>query len=179
MLVIETVTVVGNGDPARSLALLSALAGCAVRALAADRAQLPAAQDRFRHGVDLALAAGALTRTERQRVLDGVLFTADLEEAATGADLAADAVDLEGAAFAALAEHVRATTVLATVGGPPAAEIVAALAQTGRAVGVVLAPTGGPLPRLELVAPRTAAAHAIERAAEFAARVNRAARNGR
>jgi hypothetical protein len=112
-------------------------------------------------------------------VLDGVLFTADLAEAATGADLAADALAPPGSAFSALVEHVRATSVLATVGGPPSAGVVSSLAQAGRVVGVVLAPTGGPLPRLELVAPASASAHAIERAAQFAARVNRAARNGR
>ena len=178
MLAIETVAILGAGEPAQALALLAALAGCRVRLFDPDPATLARAAEGLRRRVDLAVAAGALTPTERQQALDGVLFTPDLAEAATGADLAADLAPGSGSAerLAGLARWVRATAVLARV---DSGEEVAGIAHPGRVLAIVLAGTGGPLPRLEVAPLPTTSEHAHERAARFAARVNRAARTGR
>jgi hypothetical protein len=174
MQTIETVAVLGGADEGHALALVAALAGCAVRVWEADAA----AWERFRRRVDLAVAKGALTQSERQRVLDGVLFTPELPEAATGADLAADLspgpADL--ARLAAAAREVRATAVLAVV-VPPAAS--PDLPQPGRLLTIALevAPAAGPLPRVSVAPLPSTTGHALERAAHLADRLNRAARH--
>jgi hypothetical protein len=178
MLAIETVAILGAGEPARALAFLSALAGCAARLWDPDPGALDRASEGLRRRVDLAVAAGALTPTERQRTLDGVLFTPDLAGAAIGADLAADLG--EGPALpgrlAGLARWLRASSVIAVrAPGAEATEVP----HPGRVLGLALSDTGGPLHRLDFFALPTTGAHARERAAQFAARVNRAARTAR
>jgi hypothetical protein len=177
MLPIETVALVGADA---GLALVASLGGCAVRLCVSGAPEVAIAFEALRRRADLAVASGALTRTERQRALDGVLFTPDLAEAATGADLAADLSHGPGSAarLATLAAHVRATAILA-VGFPPSRDVAKGLPQPGRILALGLAPTGGPLPRVVAVALPTTSPHALERATEFASRVNRAARTGR
>jgi hypothetical protein len=179
MLTIETVAVLGAGEPAQALALLAALSGCAARLCDPDPAALARASEGLRRRVDLAVAAGAITPTERQRTLDGVLFTPELAEAAIGADLAADLSHGPASPerLATLARWVRATTALAA--RTPDGEEVARVPHPGRVLGLALAEIGGPLPRLDVFPLPTTSAHALERAAHFAARVNRAARTAR
>ena len=179
MLAIETVAVLGAGEPAQALALLSALAGCEVRLCDPDPGALARASEGLRRLVDLAVAAGALTPSERQQTLDGVLFTPVLAEAATGADLAADLSPGPASPerLAGLARWVRATSALAARGAD--GEEIAGIPHPGRVLALALVGTGGPLPRLEVAALPTTSAHARERAAHFAARVNRAARTAR
>lgn len=179
MLTIETVAILGAGEPAQSLALLSALAGCAARLCHPDPAALARASAGLRRSVDLAIAAGALTPTERQRTLDGVLFTPDLSEAATGADLGVDLAEGPAAPrrLAQLARWLRASSAIAA--RAPDREEVAALLHPGRVLGLALAETGGPLHRLDVFPLPTTGVHSLERATQFAARVNRAARTTR
>ena len=177
MLAIETVAVLGAGEPAQALALLSALAGCEVRLCDPDPEALARASEGLRRLVGVAVAGGALTPTERQQTLDGVLFTADPAEAATGADLAADLSFASPGRLAELARWVRATSALAT--RAPDGEAVAGIPHPGRVLALALVETGGPLPRLVVAFLPTTSAHARERAAHFAARVNRAARTAR
>jgi sugar phosphate isomerase/epimerase len=178
MLTIETVAILGTGERAQALALLSALAGCAARLFDPDPGALARASEGLRRRVDLAVEAGALTPTERQRTLDGVLFTPDLSEAVTGADLAADLSD--GASAPRLAEVARWLRASAAIAArAPAGEEVARVPHPGRVLGLALAETGGPLHRLDVFALATTGDHALERATRFAARVNRAARTAR
>lgn len=179
MLPIETVAVVGASEAGTTCAVLAALAGCAVRVFDPSDAALDRAFETVRRRVELAFAAGAITRTERQRILDGVLFTPDLDEALTGADLAVDAG--AGAAddlYAHLAATLRATAAVAAAGGTAAAELAARLPQPARVLALELAESHGPVPRLEVVPAAATSAHVLERTLAFAARVNRAWRLG-
>jgi 3-hydroxyacyl-CoA dehydrogenase len=175
VLTIETVGVLGGGEGGTACAVLAALAGCAVRLHDPDATALASAAAAVRRRADLALAQGAITPTERQRILDGVLFTSDLEEALTGVDLVVDA----GAAAppaARMAEALRATAAVAAAGATPAAALAAALPQPGRVLSLRLAVSGGPVPRVEVEPAPGTSPHALERARAFAVRANRAAR---
>lgn len=180
MLEIETVAILGTSRTGTACAVLASLAGCAVRLHAEAEAALASAFESVRHQVEHALAAGALTRTERQRVLDGVLFTAELEEAVTGADLIVDAAAGEpGAQRARLVRLLlltRASTPVAIAGADVSAEVAAAAAQPGRLLTLRLLDVHGPVPRLVASPGPATAPHALARAEAFALRVNRAAR---
>jgi 3-hydroxyacyl-CoA dehydrogenase len=177
MLPIETVAVVGATETGSTCALLAALAGCAVRLFDPSEAALDHAFSRIRRRVELALASGVITRSERQRTLDDLLFTPDLDEALTGADLTVDAADASGPELhARLAAALRATTAVAAAGAASPAEIAAHLPQPGRVLALRLHDVQGPVPRLDVVAAPGTSPHVLERAEAFAARVNRAAR---
>jgi 3-hydroxyacyl-CoA dehydrogenase len=173
---IETVAVLGASEAGTSCAVASALAGCAVR-VCDDAAALEGGLAGLRRTVELALAAGALTPSERQRILDGVIFTPDLDEAVTGADLvvhAAPAAPPGG--WARAAKLLRATAPIAAAGPRRADAIAAAVPQPGRVVELRVAAASGQVPRLELVRRPGSSPHAHDRTAAFAARVNQAAR---
>ncbi len=173
MLGIDTVAVLGATEGGTACAVLAALAGCAVRLHAPEGAI--AGPDAVRRRVELAVAQGALTRTERQTILDGILFTTDLDEALTSADLVIDA----GAGAtppAGLVEALRATTAIAAAGVTTAADLAATLPQRGRVLALRVGPSGGPLPRLEVEPAADTSPHVLERVRAFVLRVNRAAR---
>jgi 3-hydroxybutyryl-CoA dehydrogenase len=180
MLAIETVAVMGTSRAGTDCAVLASLAGCAVRVHADDDDALEAACAAVRGTVELGLAAGALTRGERQRILDGVLFTADVEEAVTGADLVVDAgpdrPDEQAARLARLVGITRASTPLGAAGRALPGEVAAGVAQPSRVVGFRLVDVHGPVPRLDVLTGPATARHALARAQAFALRVNRAAR---
>jgi len=177
MLPIETVAVVGATEAGTACAVLAALAGCAVRVFDGSDAALERGFEAVRRRVEVAFAAGAITRTERQRILDGVLFTPDLQEALIGADLAVDAA---GAApedlYSRLAEALRATAAVAAAGGREPHELASRLPQPGRVLALDLADAHGPVPRIHIRAAASTSAHVLERAHAFAARVNHASR---
>jgi 3-hydroxybutyryl-CoA dehydrogenase len=175
MLQIETVAVVGASEAGTTCAVLAALAGCAVRVFDASDAALDRAFEVIRGRVELAFASGAITRTERQRILDGMLFTPDLDEALTGADLAVEAsVAPVGDLHAHLAAALRATAVVAAARRGAADEIASRLPQPGRVLAFELTDAQGPVPRMDIVPAAVTSAHVLERAQAFAARVNRA-----
>lgn len=175
MQTIETVAVLGASEAGTACALLAALAGCTVRLHDPDDAALGAGSDALRGRVELGMAQGALTATERQRILDGVLFTPELDDALTGADLVIDAGRLPPPA-ARVGESLRATAVVAAAGATPPAALVAALPQPGRVVALRLAASDAPLPRVEVEPTPGTTGHVLERARAFAARANLAAR---
>ncbi len=177
MFAIETVAVVGATDAGTACAVLASLAGCAVRVFDAADAALDRAFEAVRRRVEVAYASGVITRTERQRILDGLLFTPDLDEALTGADLAVDAAaasthDVAGS----LAAGLRATSAIAAAGETPADALASRLPQPGRVLALRLADGYGPVPRLDVVPAPGTSPHVLERALAFAARVNRASR---
>jgi 3-hydroxybutyryl-CoA dehydrogenase len=177
MMQIDTVAVLGATEDGTTCALLAALAGCAVRVFDGSDAALERAFEVVRRRAELACAAGAITRTERQRVLDGLLFTPDLEEAITGADLAVPATSaLAEAERAALAEALRASAAVGAAGGADPATLASCLPHPGRVLALRLIETHGPVPRLEVLPTAATSGHVLERARAFAARVNRAAR---
>lgn len=177
MLSIETVAVVGATEPGSACAVLAALAGCAVRVHDPSPEALDRASAAVRERVELALAAGVITPGERQLILDGVLFTEDLEEAATAADLVVHAAASSEPLRSRLGELLRATTAIAAWGGD-AALLADGLPQPGRVLALTLEETYGPVPRLEVSPGPVTVRHVLDRAAAFAARVNRASRVG-
>jgi 3-hydroxyacyl-CoA dehydrogenase len=177
MMQIDTVVVLGATEDGTTCALLAALAGCVVRVFDGSDAALERAFEVVRRRVEHACAAGVITRTERQRALDGLLLTPDLEEAITGADLAIQATaSLTEEARTALAEALRASAAIGAAGGADPAALSSCLPQPGRVLALRLAETHGPVPRLEALAAAATSGHVLERARAFAARVNRAAR---
>jgi 3-hydroxyacyl-CoA dehydrogenase len=174
VLTIETVAVLGASEGGTACARLAALAGCAVRLHDPDPALLSSAGDVLRGRVDAALAEGTLGATERQRILDGILFTPDLDEALTGADLVVDAGC--SAPIARLAESLRATAAVAAAGATAPADLASVLPQPGRVLALRLAAPGGAAPRVEVLPAPVTNAYVLEQARDFAARLNRAAR---
>ncbi|MBK9517728.1 MAG: hypothetical protein IPO09_10310 [Anaeromyxobacter sp.] len=174
MQAIETVAVLGTSEAAGAGAILAALAGCAVRLHHPEPAALDLAFDATRFRVDLAIERGLLTRSDRQRILDGILFTPDLEEAATGADLVLELEDDPGGAVAALRRLgalVRATAALAA----PTVEAAVALArqvpQPGRVLALAADRASGFTRLVARPAPLTTA-HTLQAVEAFVARVN-------
>jgi 3-hydroxyacyl-CoA dehydrogenase len=86
-----TIAVLGSGPQACELARARAQAGHLVRIYAPRADALAGAIERIRAAVDGLCVAGQLTGTERQRTLDGILGTTDLEEAIAGAAVVLDA----------------------------------------------------------------------------------------
>ncbi len=177
MLPIETVAVVGATAEGTTCAVLASLAGCAVRVFDASGSALERAFETVRRRAEIAFASGIITRTERQRIFDGLLFTADLDEALTGADLAVDAAAAPGdEVVALLSAALRATAAVAAAGETQAAALASRLPQPGRVLALRLADAQGPVPRLDVVPAPGTTPHVLERARAFAARVNRASR---
>ena len=176
MLPIDTIAVLGGSEAGSACAVLAALAGCAVRLHDPSPQALGRAVETLRREVERAHRDGLLRREERQRILDGVLFTLDLAEAATGADLVVDTqATFVPALFPRLAALVRATTPVAAAGATAPARIAAVLPQPGRVLAVRIAARGTGS-RVDVApGPRTTG-HVLDRAHAFAARVNRAAR---
>ncbi|HEX9243225.1 MAG TPA: 3-hydroxyacyl-CoA dehydrogenase NAD-binding domain-containing protein [Anaeromyxobacter sp.] len=174
MQTIETVAVLGATERGAACAVLAALAGCAVRVHDASDL-LTEASAEVRRIAELASAQGAVTRTEVQRILDGVLFTSDLDEALSGADLVVDAGTAEPPVDR-LASELRATTAVAAAGATPSAELAARLPQPGRVLALRFVSSVGPVPRIEVEPAPETSPHVVERARAFTARVHRAAR---
>jgi len=172
---IETVAVVGATEAGSACAVLAALAGCSVRVHDPSPEALTLAFVAVRERVELAFAAGAITPGEKQRILDGVLFTPDLEEAATAADLVVHAACATALGCERLGPLLRATTTVAAAGGD-AALLAGGLPQPGRVLALSLEETHGPVPRLRVAPGPVTVGHVLDRAWAFAARVNRASR---
>lgn len=176
MLTIETVAVMGASERGTACAVVIALAGCAVRLHDPDATVLASAADAVRRYVDRALTDGAIGVPGRQRILDGVLVTPDLDEALTGADLVVAAGAAEPAAVVEQLSHgLRATSAIAAAGATTAAELAARVAQPGRVLALRLRDASGSVPRFEVVAGAATSPHVLARARAFAARVNEAA----
>ncbi|HTN53317.1 MAG TPA: 3-hydroxyacyl-CoA dehydrogenase NAD-binding domain-containing protein [Anaeromyxobacter sp.] len=180
MLAIETVAVVGATEAGTACAVLASLAGCAVRFHDPALEALDLAFEAVRRKVELALAAGAITPSERQRILDGVLFTPDLEEALTATDLLVEAdARAPEERLARLSDLLRASAAVAAAGATAPSVIAARVSQPGRVLALRLADAHGPVPRLEVAPVDGTSPHVIERAEAFVQRVNRAARVAR
>ncbi len=176
MFPIDTVAVMGATEAGGACALAAALAGCAVRLHDASADALARAAEVVRARVERAHGAGLVAARDRQRVLDGVLFTLDLEEAATGADLAIAAGSrTPRTTLTSLGGVLRATAAVAAAGGTPLADVAAALPYPGRVLSLAVADGAGPLAKLAVAAGPATTSHVLECAAAFAARVNEAA----
>ena len=176
MLTIETVAVLGATEAGTACAVLAALAGCAVRLHDDGTGEaLARAADALRRRVELAFAQGAISGAEQQAILDGVLFTADLDEALTGADLVVDAGGASpppvGAARAGAPRDRRNRRRRRDL-----ARRARRAAPAARTRPRAPRCAAGPVPQLEVEAAAATSPHVLEQARAFAARVNRAAR---
>lgn len=174
MLSIETVAVLGCGDAAHACAILSALSGCAVRFHDPSTEVLDRSFEAIRFRVDVAIERGLLTRSDRQRILDGILFSPDLVEAVTGADLVLELEDDPGAAgseLAQLAGLVRASAALAAPSVEAALSLLPAVPQPGRVLALQADRTSGYTRVVVQATPHTSR-HTLEAVEAFAARVN-------
>ena len=173
---IETVAILGAGEVGGAWALLAALARCTVRLHDPALDTLEQTASDMRDRVDLATGGGALTRSERQRVLDGVFFTPDLDEAVTAADLVVDAAMAPGGdPWPTLADSVRASAAVAAAGLHTPAQLAARLPYPGRVVALRLVRVPGLLHRAEVSAGPRTTAHTLARVRHLVDRINRAA----
>lgn len=176
MLEIETIAILGAGRDAVRVALLCSLAGLDVRLADEDPDALDAAFRALRRDVEAALAEGRIGREERQRILDGILFTPIPDEALVGADLifVAGAPDAAAALplLQRLARSCRATTLLATTFEPAA--IAGDVPQPGRVLALSVEDGDVPLPRVALRAWKGTTAHARARGDALVERLGRA-----
>lgn len=180
MLAIETAAVLGAGEEADACAILASLAGCAVRFHVEGEAHLGRAFDAIRFRVDVAIERGLLTRTDRQRILDGILFTPDLDEAVTATDLVIEqgpAASRPSRLLPAVG-LVRATAALAAPDLATAGAVAGAIAQPGRVLAVGVDRTSG-FSRLRVLAAPHTTAHALSAVERFAERVNARGRHER
>jgi len=172
MLAIETVAVLGCGDAAHACAILSALSGCAVRFHDPSTEVLDRSFEAIRFRVDVAIERGLLTRSDRQRILDGILVTPDLEEAVTAADLVIEqGRAARGSRLLDAAGLVRATAPLAAPDLAAAAAVAGAIAQPGRVL-VMEADRSSGFTRLRVLAVPHTTSHALAGAERFAERAN-------
>jgi hypothetical protein len=174
MLEIETAAVLGEGPEAHACAILAALAGCVVRVHVADPAGLEPAFEAVRFRVDLAIERGLLTRSDRQRILDGILFSPDLAEAVTGADLVLELEDDPAATDSELARLtglVRASAALAAPSVEAALALLPTVPQPGRVLALQADRSSGYTRVVVLATPHTSR-HTLEAVEAFAARVN-------
>jgi hypothetical protein len=174
MLAIETVAVLGNGEAAHACAILASLSGCTVRFHDRSFEVLDRSFEAIRFRVDLAIERGLLTRSDRQRILDGILFTPDLVEAATGADLVLELEDQPGAAgseLGRLCELVRATAALAAPSLEAAQRLTPTVPQPGRVLALQADRSSG-FTRLQVQATPQTSVHTLQAVEAFAARAN-------
>ncbi len=162
---VQQIAVMGAGEEACGLARAAALAGCAVRLHDDDPAALDAALARIRDGIDVDLRAGLLTAGDKQRTLDGILATSDLDEAVTHADLVAEVGAPSHAARRALlmrlGERCRASALVGTGGAPD--ELIDWIPNPGRLLRLRFAPE-----RLEIVPGVETSPRALAAAQRFA-----------
>lgn len=180
MLAIETAAVLGEGDEAQACAILASLAGCAVRFHVQGPEHLGQAFDAVRFRVDVAIERGLLTRTDRQRILDGILFTPDLEEAVTATDLVMEqgAAGRPASRLLPAVRLVRATAALAAPDLATAGAVARAIAQPGRVLALEVDRSSG-FTRLRVQAGPHTTPHALGAVERFAARVNARGRHER
>jgi 3-hydroxybutyryl-CoA dehydrogenase len=168
----DVVAVLGADEEGCLLAQQAALAGCAVRLYDPDPAALRRAQERIRATLEQGLAAGQLRPEDRQRALDGILVTVDVEEAVTHGDLVIETGERSAperrALFLRLGESCRATALVGTCRGSPD-ELMDWLPQPGRLFRLRFL---GTVPSIE--PGLETSADAVERARRFAARLEAA-----
>lgn len=174
MLAIETVAVLGSGEAAQACAILSALSGCAVRFHDPAPEALDRAFEAVRFRVDVAIERGLLTRSDRQRILDGILFSPDLVESVTGADLILELEEEPGAArseLGRLGELVRASAALAAPSEEAARSLLRSVPQPGRVLALQADRSSG-FTRLVVKATPQTSDHTLAAVEAFAARAN-------
>jgi 3-hydroxybutyryl-CoA dehydrogenase len=178
----DIVAVLGAGDEACGLAHVAALAGCAVRLCDPDHGSLTHAVGFIRAAVESDVASGRIAPDDRQRVLDHILVTSDLEEAVTHAELvilALGPADGHAPLLARLAELCLASTVVALGTDNPGA-LTEGFPQPGRVLGLgvplqaeAASSPSSDLAPVDIVPTPHTAPHAVERARHFARRLGR------
>jgi len=175
---LQTVAVIGAGDLGNGVARLAALCGLHVRLYDRSADSLRRAVEHIRQGVQDAIARGRLSAADRQSILDGVLATADIEEAVSGVDLVVDAAPdllaLKRQLFSEIGSRCGEATI-ATTSGLPLAEVARVAPRPSAVVGLRFGEPVEDSDRLEIVSLATTDLAAVERVRLFAARIGRSA----
>ncbi|HZZ84786.1 MAG TPA: 3-hydroxyacyl-CoA dehydrogenase family protein [Anaeromyxobacteraceae bacterium] len=180
MFELEHIAVIGAGTMGHGIAQVASLAGFSVRLCDERQEALDGAIARIRDDVERAIEKGRATTQDRQRTLDGILVTTDLEEAVTSADLVIEAVPEDLALKRELLERVahlcRASTLVASNTSSIAiSELCRGLPQPGRFLGLHFFNPVRTMELVEIVRAPDTAAHAVETARAFAARLGKTA----
>ncbi len=173
---LQTVAVIGAGDLGNGVARLAAMCGLHVRLYDRSTDSLRRAVEHIRQGVQETVNRGRLSPADRQSILDGVLATADLEEAVSGVDLVVDAAPdllaLKRHLFSEIGRCCGDATI-ATTSGLPLGEVARAAPRPGLVVGLRLVEPVEDSDRLEIVSLAATELTAVERVRLFAARIGR------
>lgn len=174
---LQTMAVIGAGDLGNGIARLAALSGLHVRLYDRSADALRRAVEHIRQGVQQALARGHLSPADRQGILDGLIATADLEEAVSGAELVVDAApDLLALKRQLFPEIDRCGGgPIATTSGLRLAEVAGASPRPRLVVGLRFAEPLEEADRLDIVALAGTDLAAVEQVRLFAARIGRSA----
>jgi 3-hydroxybutyryl-CoA dehydrogenase len=172
---LDLIAIVGAGDEACSLAWRAAVAGCSVRLHDPEPAALEGAQERIRRAGEARVSTGSLAPGDLQRALDGILATADLDEAVTQAILVVEVGARSGGHLRALlmrlGDACRASAVVATATSAHAPDaLIDWLPRPGRLLGLRV-PAEGCGDRVEIVTTVETSPHAVEVAQRFARRL--------
>ena len=171
---VDVVAVLGADEEGCLLAKQAALAGCSVRLYDPDPAALRRAQERIRAALEQGLAAGRLRPEDKQRVLDGILVTVDLDEAVTHGDLVIETGERSAperrALFLRLGESCRASALVGTCRGSPD-ELMDWLPQPGRLFRLRVASPASVAPLASIEPGVETAEDTVERARRFASRL--------
>lgn len=180
MFELENVAVIGAGAMGHGIAQVTSLAGLSVRLCDDSQEALDRAVERIRDGLDRDMAGGRATAQDRQRTLDGILVTTDLEEAVTNADLIIEAVPedlaLKRDLLARVARLCRASTLIASNSSSIAiGDLAAGIPQPGHLLGLHFFHPVPASERVHIVHTPDTAQHAIEAARRFVARLGKVA----
>ncbi len=180
MFELENVAVIGAGATGHGIAQAASLAGLSVRLCDQSQEALDRAVERIRDGLDRDLAGGRATAEDRQRTLDGILVTTDLEEAVTNADLIIESVPedlaLKRDLLARVARLCRASTLIASSSSSIAiGELAAGIPQPGHLLGMHFSHPVPATGLVRIVLTEDTAEHALEAARRFVARLGKTA----
>jgi 3-hydroxybutyryl-CoA dehydrogenase len=177
---IDRVAVIGAGTMGHGIAQVSARAGCQVKLYDVDPRSLERALVQVRQNLDKGVEKGKVSAEERQRTLEGLATTNDLEEAAREADLVVEAIpermELKKTLFARLAGICRQETILASnTSSLSLTEMAEVVVEPSRAVGLHFFNPPHIMPLLEVVLARQTSADTLARVRAYAERIGKTA----
>ena len=177
---IHTVAVLGAGTMGHGIAQVCAMAGCATRLYDLDAEAAAAGLSRIRANLDKGVARGKVDAGERDATLARLATTAQLDEAAAGAELVIEAaperLELKRELFLSVAPLAAPGAVLGTnTSSLSITEIAAPLPEPERVIGLHFFNPVHIMKLLEIVVGERTSAAVREQMQGFAARLGKQA----